>query len=283
MTSKLKRARRFVVLVVQRATDHGLSTSAAAVAFFTFLAFIPMLAALVLLYGLIFDPSDVADQIERLRRVAPREVIELLSAEAQRLTRSPSTALGLGAIGGLLLAIWSSSKGSRALIDSLDAIHNEKERHGILGLYVLSLIFTVSVLVGLVIAIGLLVTLPLLAPYLPEAAGTALLVLRWALLFFLITMAIGGFYRFAPKNPSPGFFTAGTLIAALLWLIASYLFQLYVERIVSASASFGSVSGVAVFLLWLYLSALVVLVGAEIDRVRVRDRGDPVVRRSGKL
>jgi membrane protein len=251
----------------QLRADH-IGIVAAGAAFYAFLAVLPALAALVLIYGLVFDTTDVVGHVELLSRVAPAEATQLLQGELQRLVDSDLPSLGIGLAGSALVALWSSTKGARALIEGLNIVEGETECRGVAALYGLSIAFTACGLLLVLLVLAVVLALPVVAEWLPGPLALLIPLVRFLILPLTALISIGALYRFGSCAARPrSWLSAGAAVAAALWLLSSWLFQLYVAEIARYSATFGSVSTVVVFMLWLYLSCLAILVGAEVDVV----------------
>jgi membrane protein len=267
---------RFVLDVGSEVQKHHVSIVAAGAAFYVFLAILPALATLVLVYGLIYDASDVVAHVELLSRFAPESVTELIAGELNRLASAGSQTLGLGLLGSVLAALWSSTKGVRALIEGLNIVEHTEDGRDLLSRYALSIAFTACGVLLIVLVLSVMITLPLLASRLPAWVSRALPVVRFFVLPVMVLVSISALYRFGSnERHRREWLTPGAFVAALMWLASSWLFHKYVEDVASFNATFGSVSTVVVLMLWLYISCLAILIGAEIDEViRSRRRND---------
>jgi membrane protein len=230
------------------------------------LALFPGLAALVSLYGLVFDPSQIEQQIGALSSILPAQTQELLSQQLHSLVAASSGALGFGAVVGILLALWSASRGMSGIITALNIAYEEKERRGFFKLNLIALGLTLGLLAGGVIVITLIGVLPAAAQFLAIGAGTkwVLLLVQWPLLVVLMMFGLAVLYRYAPDRDKPQWrwVSQGAIAATILWIIASIGFTVYVN---SYDKTYGSLGGVVVLLTWLYLSTLVLLFGAAIN------------------
>lgn len=250
-------------------SDDNVSIIAAGVAFYWFLAIFPALAAAVSIYALAADPAQLQQQIDTLGTVLPPEAYRIIQTQLTTLVQHSGGALGLGMIFGILLTIWSANKGMKALITALNIVYDEQERRGFIKLNALSLLFTFcAILLGLV-AISLVIAVPAVIG-LAGISGTlqALLTyLRWPLLGVFLTFGLTLAYRFFPDRDSPKWrwVSWGSISATLLWLAGSVLFSLYVANFGSFGKTYGSMGAVAILLLWFYLTAYVILLGAELN------------------
>ena len=246
-----------------------LSIIAAGVAFYGLLAVFPGLIALVALYGLAFDPHQVEQQIGALRGFLPPEAADLLLTQLSDLTSTDSTALSVGAIGGLLLALWSASAGMRTLMEALNIAYNEEEKRGFISFYGTALLLTLAAIVGTVIAIALVVAAPIVLGLLGLDETMKWLATAVGALILMATMMLGlaVTYRYAPSRDKPRWrwVSWGAVIATVLWVVGSVLFSLYVTRFGNYNETYGSVGAIVILLMWFLLSSYAVLIGAEVN------------------
>ncbi len=261
---------------VELDADH-VSMMASSVAFYTLLSIFPGMSALISVYGLVADPAVIERQVDALSGVLPQEALGLLSRQLHALIAAPSGKLGIGLIISLLLALWSAMSGTGTLMQTLTLAHEEKETRGIAAFYAQAVVLTIGIgLFGLV-SLFLIAVVPVVVDWLPIPAvwrgGVALI--RWPLLAALVFVALALLYRFAPDRRTPHwhFLSPGTIAAALLWLIGSAGFSFYVARFSSYDKTYGSLGAVVILLMWLYLSAYIVLVGAELNSEIEKARG----------
>ena len=245
------------------------SLIAAGLALYALLAIFPALAAAVSLYGLFASPEAIAGQNQSLAGVLPQQAAEILRNALQNLASQQGQALGIGAVIGFLLALWSARKGMVALMTATNIAYDEEEERGFFRQLFVSLAFTLAAVVGFVLVVMLAVALPvaLKALAVPEGLQAALSVVRWVLLWLLVVFALSAVYRYAPDRRAAKWrwVTWGSAIAATLWLGGSLLFSLYVRNFGSYGETYGALGGVVVMLLWFYLSAFAVVLGAEIN------------------
>ena len=255
--------------VFKETSRDNVSLIAAGLALYALLAVFPALAAAVSLYGLVSSPDQIAAQIQNLSGVLPQQAADILRTALQNLASQQSQALGIGAIIGVLVALWSARKGVVALMTATNVAYDEEEERGFFKKLFVSLAFTVAAVVGFVLVVALAAALPLVlqALGLPEIVQTVLGVLRWVALWFLVVFALAAVYRFAPDRHHAKWrwVTWGSAVAATLWLVVSLLFSLYVRNFGSYGETYGALGGVVVLLMWFYLSASVVVLGAEIN------------------
>lgn len=242
---------------------------AAGVAFYFFLAAFPAIGALISLYGLFADPAFITGQFENLDHFLPPESLKILADQARSISSTSGAALGLGVIVGLLLTIYSTTKGVKALITGLNVAYNEKERRNFVVLNYKAFVLTFAMLVYLIFSLSLIAVMPALFNFLhiPDYISTPLLAARWPLLSLCAIVGLQIVYYYAPchKAPQWRWISWGALVAALFWLGASSLFSLFVSNFGNYNETYGSLGAVAVLLLWFWLSSLTILIGAEVN------------------
>ena len=247
----------------------NVSMVAAGAAFFGLLALFPALAAAVALYGLVTSPETVGAHLGLLEGFMPEEARMLLAEQLQRITEATDTSLGIGAIVALLIALWSSAKGVKALMTALDIVYDEPESRGFFKLNSTALLLTLAMVIVVPLSLAAVAVLPALVDRLPvpDIVATAARWLRWPLLAAVAAGAIALLYRFGPvrNRPRPTRLWPGALIATALWLIASALFSWYVSSFGSYDETYGSVAALAVVMMWFWLSALAVRIGGEVN------------------
>jgi membrane protein len=250
-------------------SEANLFLIAGGVTYAILLALFPGLAALVSLYGLVLDASQIEKQVGALSEILPAETQQLLAQQLHKLVEASSGTLGIGAAVGVVLALWSASRGMSGLITALNIAYEEKERRGFFKLNLLALGLTLAQLIGGIVIIALVAVLPAALQFLDVGGATKwlLLVVQWPLLIVMVMLGLAVLYRYAPDREKPQWrwVSPGAIAATILWVIASICFTIYVANFNSYDKTYGSLGGVIVLLTWLYLSALVVLLGAVIN------------------
>ncbi len=281
-----RRGRREIArrVTAEIAADH-VGLMAAGVAFYAMLALFPALIACITLYGLFTDPAELAAQIAALARLLPPQVRDLLGQQLAGVVSGSPSALGWGAVAALAGALWSASKGMQGLIEAVGVAYDEPDGRPGWKVRGLALLSTLAAVVGVVVALALIALVPALIDRLGLGAGARWAVrwLRWPLLAALAMAGLVVIYRRGPDRTPPKWrwVSWGSALATVLWLAASGLFSLYVRHFGSFGATYGSLGAVIVLLLWLNLSAFVVLLGAEVNAemelqtVRDTTRGAP--------
>ncbi|HET6625772.1 MAG TPA: YihY/virulence factor BrkB family protein [Nocardioidaceae bacterium] len=242
---------------------------AAGVAFFSFLSLFPAMIAAVMVYGLVADPKTVAEQAKQLTEALPKDAASLITGQMQAIIDTPQQSLGLGLAIALVLALWSASGGVGNVITAINVAYDEEETRGFVKRKLLALGFTLGAIVFAVVAIVLIAVTPvLLDQFIPDGALRLLLeVARWVGLLLAVMVALAVLYRFAPARDAPrlAWVSVGAVVSTVIWLLASLGFSLYVDNFGSYGKTYGALAGVVVLLLWLWITAFVVLLGAEIN------------------
>lgn len=259
-----------------RRIDHAeIDLIAAGVAFYAFLAIFPAAAAVISMWSFVSNPAVIRQELELIRPLVPADFFTLISAQVDQLLSLGSSHFGVTAFLSLMLALWSARAGAAALIRGLNAIHQRPNRAG--HLHQLRAIFLTFVLIGLVLAAMVMaVIMPLLGTFLPEwmdwAGLTTTTNLGLALLFAVF--AVGLAFRLGPNHGpnAPPLFSWGLLVAVVLWGLVTRGFMLYLANFNSYNRVYGSIGAVAVTMIWLYLTAYAVLLGAAVDAERQRLR-----------
>jgi membrane protein len=249
--------------------EDNMGIIAGGVTYAVLLALFPGLAALVSVYGLISDPAEIQQQMNSMSGLLPAEAQKLIGDELQQLTSHSSGTLGIGVVVGLLIALWSASRGVSALITALNIAYGEKETRGFFKFNLLALALTIGLIIAGLIAIGLVAGVPAVLSLIGVGQTTRwlFLVLEWPVLSAFIMLLLAVLYRLAPNRDAPQWrwISPGAVAATLVWIIASILFTVYVANFNSYDKTYGSVGGIIILLTWLYISAYVVLLGAEIN------------------
>lgn len=245
-----------------------LAPVAAGLAFYLVLAIFPALAAFVSLYGLFASVADAQDQVSQLSAVFPREVVTLLGDAMVRLANTHQAKLSVAFGLGLALSIWSAKAGMAALFDALNVAYDETERRPYIKRSVLAYAFTAGFIVYAALVALILVGLP----WLVDLAGLTWLdalwtPLRWLAVYGLTALAFAAAYRYGPCRARARWrwLRIGAAVAAALWLLGSVGFSFYLNDLAHFDATYGTLGGVIAFLTWLWLSALIFLLGAEFN------------------
>ena len=253
----------------QEISDNNIFLAAGGVTYAVLLALFPALAALVAVYALVTDPGQIQAQVDAMALVLPEQTRQMVQQELQELVSASRTSLGFGAVLGFLFALWSASRGMSGMMSALDIAYEEKERRSFLTFNLTALVLTLGVVAGGILTLALIAGLPVVADAmgLSGAMKWLSLIVQWPILLVLLTIGLAVLYRYAPDREEPQWrwVSPGALAAAVIWLVASIGFTIYVSNFASYDKTYGTLGGVVVLLTWLYISSLVVLVGAVIN------------------
>jgi membrane protein len=242
---------------------------AAGVAFYAMLALFPAMIALVSVYALVADPDQVPAQLAPIVSTLPGVAGDLVVDQLRKATQLGRGGLTIGLMLSVLGVMWSVSTGIKALITGVNLVYDEQDSRGPLRLRASALVLTVATLIVAAIALGLIAAFPLvLDRFGPDTLGRSLAnVARWVVLTLLIGVALAGLYRYGPDRDRPRWpwVNWGAFVTVVLWLAASAGFSLYVSNFSHYYETYGALAGVAILLLWLYLSSFIALLGAEIN------------------
>ena len=249
--------------------EDNVSLLAAGVAFYAMLAIFPAIIAVVTVYGMVADPAQVEKQVGELTRSLPAGADQLLTSQLTNVVNAGRQALSIGLVISLLALLWSVSSGVQGLIKSLNVIYDEQETRGFVKLRGLSLLLTLGAIVVTVVALALITVFPSAIDRLGlgQAGQVAASVARWVVLAVLVLVALGLVYRLGPDraNPRWRWVSPGAVVALVLWLLGSVGFSYYVDNFGKYNQTYGALAAVIILLLWLFLSSVAVLLGAEFN------------------
>jgi membrane protein len=247
----------------------NMSIIAAGVAFWGFLAAFPALIAMVSLYGLVASPQTVAQQVESISAGLPTSAADLVKQQLTGITNNSGGALTFGLIASVLGALWSASSGVNNLMTAVNIAYDEVETRNYLKRRATSLLLTLGAIVFVLLTLGLVAVVPAVFNALHlGVVGTILgQVLRWVLLLVVMAGSLAVIYRVAPDRDAPRirWVSLGSVVVTVVWAIVSLLFSLYVNNFGSYDKTYGTLAGVIVLMLWLYLTCYLILLGAEIN------------------
>mgnify|MGYP001117751920 CR=1 FL=1 len=255
--------------VKDKLAEDNLTIVAAGVAFYALLAIFPAIGALVATYGIVSDPGQVQQQVAALSGILPQQGMELLQNQLERLSEDTGGALSLGVVAGILFSLGSSTKGMKAFITGLNIVYGEDESRGFISLNITALLLTVGAIIFVVISLGFIVIFPAVLNIfgLSSVAEKLTSLLRWPLLGLFVVMGLGLLYRYAPyrSRPQLKWLSWGAVMATVLWMVVSILFSLYVSYSNTYNETYGSIGAIIILLMWFFISALAVLLGAELN------------------
>ena len=269
--SEIPRAgwRDILLRVVHKLGEDNVSLVASGVALNTLLAVFPAMAVLASVYGMFASPAQVAREISPFYGILPHDAASIIQTQLQALARPHNQTLGIGAIVSFVVSIYYSSQGVSALMSATNIAYTERERRGFIKLVLVAAGFAIGAVLGFVLMLALTLAVPLALQHLPLPGfvSFAVLVVRWILLWAFAILGLAIVYRYAPsrQNAQWRWVSWGSIIAATLWLAASFLFSLYVRDFGSYGKTYGALGGVIVLIMWFYLQGFAIVLGAEFN------------------
>ncbi|SOB87289.1 membrane protein [Sphingomonas guangdongensis] len=252
------------------ASADNIGLVAAGVAFYGFLAIVPVLGAIVLSYGLIATPETVIANVRALAAAMPRDAALLIGEQLLNVVQTSDGKKGLGLLLALALAIFGARNGAGAIITALNIAYEEKEKRSFIWLNLTTLAMTAAGVAAILVAVVAIGALAALEEVLPAAPGIVVAVGKittYAVMTLAGATAAAALYRFGPSRHQARWtwLTPGSLLAATGWLLLTLGFGIYVANFGNYNATYGSLSAVVVLLTWLYLSSYILLLGAELN------------------
>jgi membrane protein len=269
---KIARAKRFLGRLWVKMGAENITLMAAGVAFYCFLSLVPLLGAVILTYGLIADPSTVADHIRTIITVVPKDAAKLILDQLVAVVTASASKTGIGLLVALFLALYGATRASSSIMSALNVIYGQTEDRSI----VRTTLTSFGIIIGAVVAViagllsaTLLAWVQTIAIHLGPLAALSIQIGTWAVAALLASAAIGAAYRFGPAHAPSGWqwLSMGSGLATLLWLVATVALGFYVSRFGNYNATYGSLSAVVVLMMWFYVSAYAILLGATINAV----------------
>lgn len=255
--------------MVRELDDDQILDRAGAVAFFGLLALFPALIATVSMYGILADPGDVVRQVSALSIAVPPTARSVILDQLNEISRSSDAGLGFGLVLSLGIALFSASGGVAGLMRGINSAYDETETRGWLRFRLVALLFTLGLALFVIVSVAVITLLPTVLEFvgLAETARNAISVMRWPVLALTTMVGLGILYRYAP-NRTPAkwqWVTPGSLLATLIWTLASLAFGVYAENFGGYNKTYGTLGGAVVLGLWMYISSLAILLGAELN------------------
>jgi membrane protein len=242
---------------------------AAGVVFYSVVALFPAIAAGVSSYALFADAATISKHLSIAADIVPAGALNMLGEEISRIAAKSEGKLTFGFLLGLAIALWSANAGMKAIFDALNIIYDEDEKRSLIWLNVVSLFFTICAIAGAGLAIALVVVFPvLLAAFgLTSLDFPIIGYLRWPVMFVLIILGLAVLYRYGPSRRVAKWrwISVGSVFAGLVWLAVSSLFSWYLGNFANYNATYGALGAVVGLMMWMWLSTIVVLVGAELN------------------
>jgi membrane protein len=254
---------------LQQIGEDRLLAVAAGVVFYSLLALFPAVTAFVSFYGLFASPSTISTHLFMLTSVMPQGGVEIVQEQIGRLLAKGDNQLGFGLLFGLALALWSANAGVKAVIDALNVVYDEVEKRSFVKLNLVSLAFTLSGMAAMLLAIAAVVVFPLVLAHfgLGALSERLIAILRWPALMLGLLVALAVLYRYGPSRREARWrwLSVGAFVAAFAWLAGSGLFSWYLAKFAHYDATYGSLGTAIGLMMWMWLTFIVVLVGAELN------------------
>ena len=242
---------------------------AAGVAFYALLAVFPFIGTLITGWSLLADPMQIERQIEAAASALPQDAAQIFIDQARSVAEGAGGAASLGAIAGVLFSLWSSSKGINALMQGLNVVYDEEEHRSFVKQVLVKIGLSIGVVMGAALAVAATLILPALFGTLGlgDTGQTLASILRWPLLFALVVIGLAVVYRYAPSRDAPRWqwVSPGALLGTAAWVLGTFAFSLYVRNFGSYNETYGSIGAVIIALMWFWLSAYIILAGAELN------------------
>lgn len=261
-----------------KASADNLGLIAAGVAFYTFLGLVPLLAALVLTYGLVVNPAEAAKHIGDLTAMVPEAAAGLIADQLDGIVKTSADKKGLGLLLALGLSLYSAMKGAGAIITALNVVYGATEARTffrLLGLRAAMTVATVFAALVLLVAISLTAALGRFAGEIGTSAALLVKASTWAAAILFASATISALYRIAPNRRETRWrwVTPGSVLATLGVIVTSAGFGWYAAGLGNYNATYGSLGAVVILQLWLWLTAYVLMLGGALNAVIVR-RGE---------
>ena len=258
---------RVIVRASKRMGDLNLVLIAAGVAFYGLLSFFPTVTAGVALLGLVLDPATLLEQSAWFLDILPEGAEQIVVGQLQEVAGAEPTGLELAALLSLAIALWSASAAVGGVIQGLNVIYEEDEKRGYVTVKALTIALTIFIVFGLAVTITLIAAVPAALAIVGSEASSIALMVRWPLMFMVGVFGITFLYRFGPSRPNSRWHlvTPGAFIACAFWVAGTYGFSYYVQSFGNYNETFGTLAGVIVLLTWMWISALILLIGALLD------------------
>jgi membrane protein len=249
--------------------DDRLLAVAAGVVFYGLLALFPAITALVSSYALFAKASTINDHLSLVSGIVPAGAFDIVKDQVGRVLAKGEIKLGLAFATSFLLAVWSANGGMKAILDALNVVYGEKEKRGFFKLNAVSLTFTFGGLVAILVAIGCVVALPIILSTigLGSVSDALLRIGRWPVLVAMMLLGLAVLYRYGPSRQSPQWrwLTVGSVLASVTWLAGSALLSFYLANYANYDATYGSLGAAIGLMMWMWMSTIVVLFGAELN------------------
>lgn len=255
--------------VWQSITEDRVMFTAAAVNYYLLLALVPTLTAIVSIYGLFADRATILDHVALLEGLVPAEGLTLIRDQLERIAGEGNTTLSWTLLISLAIALWSSSAGVKAMFEAMNIAYDEREKRGFFALNLLALGFTLAIAIAAALVIGAVIVLPAVLSVLPvgPALEWIIRIASYLLLALVTIVGLAALYRWGPSREQAKWrwISAGAIFAVVMVLSVSALFSWYVASFGNYTATYGSLGALIGLLTWMWISATIVIVGAELN------------------
>lgn len=250
-------------------SEDRVMTEAAGITFYALLALFPAVASFISIYGLFADTTHLTEQLQNLGGIVPGGGIDIIKDQVTSLTSNGSKALGFGALIGLATSLWSSNAGMKSLFDALNVVYHEHEKRSFVRFTLTALAFTLGAIVFVIVALLAVVAVPVILNFvgLSSIAETLLSFLRWPFMLAVLTVGLAMIYRYGPSRNKARWqwVSWGGGAAAIVWIAASLGFSYYVANFGNYNKTYGTLGAAIGFMTWIWISSMVVLMGAELN------------------
>jgi membrane protein len=276
--------RRIVSGTARRVRRNKVDLVASSVAFWAFLALFPAIAAVLAMSAWVLDPGSMRDQLSALTAPLPEDAEAVLNDRAAEVASRDRVA-GVGALIAIAFAIWTASAATKTLMGGLNAAAGEAERRGFLRFNAVAIFLTTGMFAGFILSLVAIVVVPATLAHRTGLGWTAVTVdwLRWPVMALFAVTGLATLYRYGPsrRNARWRWVSIGTVASTALWILVSLAFSIYVGEFAAYNRFYGTLGGVAVLMIWFWLSAWIVLAGAELNaEIEAQRRRDMSARRS---
>ena len=254
----------------QRSWEDNIGLVAAGVAFYGFFALVPLLGIIVIIFGFVADPGTVIRNMDTLTDIMPNDIAALVGEQLMNAVQASRETKGVGLIVASAVALYAGTNGAGAIMTALNITYEEKEKRSLLRFYLVAMAITVAAVIVALLALGATAAVAALGKLMPASSAAGIMAGK-AAAYVSLTLAAAGIaatlYRFAPSREQARWkwITPGSLAAAVIWVLLTVAFGFYVTRLSDYNATYGSLGAMVGLLTWIYLSAYVFVLGAELN------------------
>lgn len=254
---------------ISQIADDNIQIVSAGVAFYFFMALFPAIIAMVNIYSLIIEPSKIREHFSALDNILPATAYDLITGILEPILQQPDSTVGWSLFLSIIISLWSSNKGTSALFQGLNIAYDEKDERGFFKKTGLTFIFTIGAILLFLICLIVLIFYPAFIDKLNLSSGMESFTswIRWIIIAALFVFGLGMLYKKAPDrdDPETRWLTWGAVLSTVFWIVGSLLFSWYVDNFGNYGEVYGSFAAVIILMLWLFLTAFIVLLGAELN------------------